>query len=188
MALTRARVVVGPPVLRKRISQVIQTAIQREDDPVRIRGNAAAMRARMERDLPPHGPWDVKLRPGGQIEVEFIAQVLQLVHAAANPEICSPTTGVALRRLRDAKLLQQEDAEVLIRADRLWRTIQGMLRLTVGQVSSASLPAAPGKLLLAAVERIGVQAADQADLLRGMDEIARQVRAVFVRHVGELVL
>ena len=33
------------------------------------------------RDLPPHGLWDVKLRVGGQIEVEFIAQVLQLIHA-----------------------------------------------------------------------------------------------------------
>ena len=35
----------------------------------------------MLRELPPDGPWDVKLRPGGQIEVEFIAQVLQLLHA-----------------------------------------------------------------------------------------------------------
>ncbi len=47
----------------------------------RIRADAAAMRARMLRDLPPEGPWDVKLRAGGQIEVEFIAQVLQLIHA-----------------------------------------------------------------------------------------------------------
>jgi hypothetical protein len=58
----------------------------------------------------------------------------------------------------------------------------------VGQVASASLPAAPGKLLLAAVERVGVQAIDLDDLLRRLDEIARQVRVVFIRHVGELVL
>jgi glutamate-ammonia-ligase adenylyltransferase len=188
MALTRARVVVGPTVLRRRIGQVIQTALQREDDPVRIRGNAAAMRARMERDLPPHGPWDVKLRSGGQIDVEFIAQVLQLIHAAARPEICSPTTSIALRRMRDAGLLPPEDAEALLRADRLWRTIQGMLRLTVGQVSSAGLPASPGRLLLEAVRRVGVQATDIQDLLHTLDEIARQVRAIFVRHVGELSL
>ena len=34
----------------------------------------------MSRDLRPHGPWDVKLRPGGLIDVEFIAQVQQLIH------------------------------------------------------------------------------------------------------------
>ncbi len=66
--------------------------------PERIRADAAAMRARMPRDLPPDGPWDVKLRAGGQIEVEFIAQVLQLVHARhASRAVLSPTTRIALR-------------------------------------------------------------------------------------------
>ena len=61
-----------------------------------------SMRARMLRDLPPEGPWDVKLRAGGQIEVEFIAQVLQLIHAREAPELCSPTTRIALARLAKA--------------------------------------------------------------------------------------
>ena len=39
-------------------------------DAGRIRADAASMRARMLRDLPPDGAWDVKLRAGGQIEVE----------------------------------------------------------------------------------------------------------------------
>ena len=59
------------------------------------------MRARMLRDLPPNGPWDVKLRAGGQVEVEFMAQVLQLIHARHDTSMCSPTTRVALMRLRD---------------------------------------------------------------------------------------
>ena len=68
----------------------------------RMRADAAAMRARLARDLPPDGPWDVKLRAGGQIEVEFIAQVLQLVHARGWPGVCGPTTRMALRRLAAA--------------------------------------------------------------------------------------
>ena len=64
-------------------------------DAERVRSDAAAMRARMLRDLPPDGPWDVKLRAGGQIEVEFIAQVVQLIHARAAPQLCSPTTRIA---------------------------------------------------------------------------------------------
>ena len=49
--------------------------------------DAVAMRARMLRDLPPEGPWDLKAMPGGLIEVEFIAQALQLRHAAENPKV-----------------------------------------------------------------------------------------------------
>ena len=64
-----------------------------------VRADAAAMRARLLRDLPASGPWDVKLRLGGQIEVEFIAQALQLIHADRVPG--SPTAREALAMLRD---------------------------------------------------------------------------------------
>ena len=132
MALTRARVIAGPPALRARVEAAIAEAIAAAGEPARIRADAAAMRARMARDLPPDGPWDVKLRPGGQIEVEFIAQVLQLVHAREIPAVCSPTTRVALERLAGAGELDAADAALLVRADRVWRTVQGMLRITVG--------------------------------------------------------
>ena len=90
MALTRARVVAGPAGAARRIEAAIAEALAAAGDAARIRADAAAMRARMLRDLPPDGPWDVKLRAGGQIEVEFIAQVLQLMHARQAPELCSP--------------------------------------------------------------------------------------------------
>ena len=91
MALTRARVVAGPPALRARDRGGDRRGAGRTPAmPTAIRADAASMRARMLRDLPPDGPWDVKLRAGGQIEVEFIAQVLQLIHAREAPELCSP--------------------------------------------------------------------------------------------------
>ena len=72
MALTRARVVAGPAAFRQRVNQAIEAAIRRQQDPERIRLNATSMRGRMARDLRPHGPWDVKQRPGGLIDIEFI--------------------------------------------------------------------------------------------------------------------
>ncbi len=89
MALTRARVVAGPPALRRRVTAAIAEAIA-SGEAERTLADAAAMRARMARDLPPDGPWDVKLRPGGMVDVEFIAQALQLVHAPAHPGVCHP--------------------------------------------------------------------------------------------------
>ncbi|MFL5252236.1 MAG: bifunctional [glutamine synthetase] adenylyltransferase/[glutamine synthetase]-adenylyl-L-tyrosine phosphorylase [Rhodopila sp.] len=186
MALTRARVVTGSPGLRRRLGRVLQAAIRRGEDPRKIRADAASMRARMERDLPAQGPWDVKLRPGGQVDVEFIAQALQLVHGPAYPEVCHPTTAVALTRLAQAGLLPEEDTAVLVRADHVWRTVLGMLRLTVGQVTTASLPPTPAALLLEAVSKAGVQAVEIPELLLKLEALARQVRALFILHVGEL--
>jgi glutamate-ammonia-ligase adenylyltransferase len=136
----------------------------------------------MLRDLPPDGPWDVKLRAGGQIEVEFVTQVLQLIHARETPELCSPTTRVALDRLANAGRLPADDATLLISADHLWRTVQGMLRITVGRGAHKELPEASAQALLRAVG-----SAVDLDALRGtLDDLARQVRAAFVRYIGEI--
>lgn len=178
MALTRARVVAGPPALRARVEAAIQEAIA-AGPPDRVRDNAAAMRARLTRDHPQAGPWDVKLRPGGLMEVEFVAQALQLVHARAHPEVLSPITRIALRRLADARLLDLADAELLTRADHLWRTIQGMLRVTLGHAAGAELPGPSAETLARAAGVV-----DVAELRATMTELAREVRAAFERLVG----
>jgi [glutamine synthetase] adenylyltransferase / [glutamine synthetase]-adenylyl-L-tyrosine phosphorylase len=184
MALTRARVVAGPPALRTRIEAAIADALA-VGEPDGIRADAAAMRARMMRDLPPDGPWDVKLRNGGQIEVEFIAQVLQLIHARSARDLCSPTTRIALARLAGAQLLAADDAALLIRADHVWRTVQGMLRITVGRGARGDLPDASARALLRAVAA-ELGPVDLAGLRATLDDLAQQVRAAFIRYVGEI--
>lgn len=175
MALTRARVVSGPPALRARVEAAIRRAIS--GDASTARADAVAMRARMLRDLPPEGPWDVKAQAGGQIEVEFVAQVLQLLH----PGVGSPTTREALRGLAAAGALAAEDSALLIRADHTWRTVQGMLRITVGRDAGEDLPEASARPLLRA---LGV--ADLAGLRGRLGDLAVGVRGVFERVVGRL--
>jgi glutamate-ammonia-ligase adenylyltransferase len=188
MALTRARVVAGPSALRQRIEAAVAETLATAGEPDRIRKDAAAMRARMLRDLPQDGPWDVKLRAGGQIEVEFITQVLQLIHAHHAPHVCSPTTRMALDNLAKAGLLPPDDAALLIRADHLWRTVQGMLRITVGRGAKLELPDASARALLRAVTAtLGETGPVDLAWLRGtLDAMAQQVRAAFVRHIGDI--
>jgi glutamate-ammonia-ligase adenylyltransferase len=188
MALTRARIVAGPAALRARIEAAITEALAANTDATKTRADAAAMRARMLRDLPPDGPWDVKLRAGGQIEVEFISQVLQLLHARDKPALCSPTTRMALRQLAKAGALATEDATLLIRADHVWRTVQGMLRITVGRGVHDKLPdASTHALLRAAAEALDYTGPVDLAWLRGtLDSLAQQVRAAFVRYIGEI--
>ena len=172
MALTRARVVAGPPALRARVSAAIAAAIGRPS-PTTL-ADAAAMRGRLLRDLPPTSPWDVKLQPGGGMEVEFIAQALQLVHGAVPGGQC---TRVALAGLRDRGHLP--DAGALIAADWLWRTIQSVVRITVGRDAKSLPPAAE-----AAVQRAA--GLDSGSLPATVARRAAEVRAAFERYIGPI--
>ena len=176
MALTRARVVAGPAGLRSAVAAAIVAALVLPADPASVRADAADMRARLLRDLPGAGPWDVKLRPGGQIEVEFIAQTLQLVQS--DPALFSPTTRDALARLHEAGALDAADTALLTEADRLWRTVQGVLRITLGRRVPRDLPAPALETLLA------VLGCDEAALHATVARTAAAVRAAFERHVG----
>ena len=48
-------------------------------------------------------------------------------------------------------MLPDDDAALLIRADHVWRTVQGMLRITVGRGARDELPDASARALLRAV-------------------------------------
>jgi glutamate-ammonia-ligase adenylyltransferase len=188
MALTRARVVAGPPALRRRVAAAIAAAVAGAGPAERIRADAAAMRARLARELPARAAWDVKHRDGGGMEVEFIAQALQLVHAPTHPQVTSPTTREALARLGDAGLLATTDAAVLIRADRLWRTVQGVLRLTEGPAPRERLSPAAAEVLLRATAPLldAPPPLDAAALFGSLNAVAAEVRGAFVRLVGPI--
>ena len=100
-------------------------------------------RARIEKERGTQDIWNSKYVRGGLVDIEFIAQYLQLRHAAANPDILSPDTCTALRRLGDATLLDPAAAADLIDALRLWQRLQAYLRLTVdGGFDRDAAPAA----------------------------------------------
>jgi glutamate-ammonia-ligase adenylyltransferase len=186
MALTRARCVAGPPGLRRRIGAAVKTALIEHAGPEAIT-DAVTMRARMLRELPANGPLDIKAMPGGLIEVEFIAQALQLAHARRKPSILAPTTRLALANLGKARILPAEDAATLLAADQLWRTTLGLLRLTVGRWKGDTLPAATvAALLHATAPLLRHPAVDLDDFRAQMQTRAAETRALFERHLGLL--
>ena len=134
----------------------------------------------------PKGAWDVKYRVGGSMEVEFVAQTLQLIAARDHPEILDVSTGSALVKLTEAGLLDRADSELLIGAGLLWRTVQGMLRVMVGRSGPEDIAPSTAQPLLHAVGALGIDVADIAGLRRHIDEVGTSVRAVFERVVGPL--
>ena len=88
MALCRARPVFGSPEVRERVTAMIHGILTMPRDFGKIAADAAQMRADMERHKPPHSALDVKLGPGGLVDLEFAVHVLQLTrHVGLNPRL-----------------------------------------------------------------------------------------------------
>jgi len=73
--------------------------------------------------------WDLKQVRGGLIDLEFIAQFLQIVDAGEHPEVLDQNTELALSKLAAAGVLSPSDAEILVPAARLYHTLTQVLRL-----------------------------------------------------------
>jgi glutamate-ammonia-ligase adenylyltransferase len=95
------------------------------------------MRRRIGHEKPAKSIWSIKYLRGGLIDLEFIAQYLQLRHAAQHPEVLSAGTEAAFEKLAAAGYLAPRKAQMLARATRFMRQVQGMLRLTVGPAFDA---------------------------------------------------
>ena len=188
MALTRARVIAGPPWLRRRARAAIRAALTRPRDGELVRRDAASLRRRIARELPPFSEWDVKYRAGGLLEGEFVCQVLQLIHAAKHPEVLTTNTAEALQRLASAGVLAAEEAEELAAAMRLFRAVQGVLRLTVGKPrSEAEIPGPVAEALCRAAAASGVaEAVDLGGLANQMRRAGHIIRRGFNRHIDNL--
>jgi len=78
MALCRARPIFGSPAARERVSAMIDDILRMPRDRAKIATDAAKMRAEMRHHKPSHGALDVKLGPGGLVDLEFAVHVLQL--------------------------------------------------------------------------------------------------------------
>ena len=181
LALTRARVVAGPARLQGRVRKAVQQALG-EGDRGSIAADTVAMRRRLLADLPPDGPWDVKLRRGGLLEVEFLAQALQLLQVQRR-DILHPTTRCALRNLARAGVLTQDESAELIRSDQVWRACQGLLRICEGRVVPHALAAPLEARVSHALDRIlGSQPGRR--LAERLQVAAYGVTAAFERHLG----
>jgi len=129
MALTRARVISGPERLCAEISNAITNTLCQPRD---VDATAAAvrdMRARITKEKGTDNIWDLKQAPGGQVDIEFACQYLQLIHAHKHSEVLDQTTTQALRKLTNAGLLEPEIASRLIAGAHLINALMQVLRL-----------------------------------------------------------
>lgn len=127
MALTRARIV-AEGGLGAQLDEAVAAAIARSVPAETIRADAAAMRARLLREKPPRSAWDLKMREGGLIDIEFIAQTAQLIAGSR----ADPGTAPALAALAASGALPRAEAEALIKAHGDYAAVSQLIRAAHG--------------------------------------------------------
>jgi len=142
-ALTRLRPAAGDPALGAQALAIAHAALARPRDEAKTLGEVADMRALMDRERAGKSMWDLKLAPGGFVDIEFIAQALQLTHAVRDANVLQANTGDALDRLAAAGALDKARHARLTEAWRLWSDLQQTLRVCVGGHLAPEEAAAP---------------------------------------------
>jgi glutamate-ammonia-ligase adenylyltransferase len=175
MALTRARVISASPGFCARIEKVIRDALIRPREPFGIAADVAEMRRAIAQEKGEDDPWELKYAAGGTVDIDFIAQYLQLVHAAEKPDILNVNTLEVIDNAARLGVLPQAEAEILRAAGRLYHDLTQILRLCVIDKFD---PRTAGDDLLRVMARAG-DAPDFSALEAQLKETQAEVRRVF---------
>jgi len=180
MALTRARLISGSGAFSQRVERVIRDVLRRPRNAGLIAGDVLEMRAAIAKEKGEGDRWDLKYAAGGLIDIEFIAQYLQLVHAHQLPDILDTSTLRVLEKALSLRVLTVEDAEILRGAAQFYHDITQILRLCL---PGAFDPKTAGAGLLRLLAR-AADVPDFATLDATLTDMQSKVRASFVRILG----
>ena len=176
LALTRARVVwASSPQFAGDAAGAVAAALRRPREPAKTARDVREMRDLMERERPPSGVWDVKLSPGGLVDIEFAAQFLQILHAGAGGPLEAHTVA-ALQALEGRGLAPHAETRTLIEAWILQQNLSQLLKLALPDNADPDAEPKGFRQLLA---RAG-GSRDFAALKQKLERIRRHARAAFV--------
>jgi len=149
LALTRARVAwATSPAFAEEAAGAIEAALRRPRDRARTARDVREMRELMARERPPKGAWDLKLSPGGLVDVEFAAQFLQLAHAAEGGPL-NPHTADALAAFQGSSLADDRRLAALTAAWRLQQDLTQLIKVALEDDADPAREPAAFRALLA---------------------------------------
>ena len=129
-ALLKARPVAGDSDLGERYLNEVKALIWTNLNRANLVDSVRKMRGRVLEHIPPdERERQIKLGRGGLRDVEFTAQLLQLVHGANDPALRTPATLDALSALAEAGFLGRSDAKEFARCYKVLRSIEHRVQL-----------------------------------------------------------
>ncbi len=185
-ALISARGVAGDRPLIEEVEAVIEGFVYGRGIDASGVAEIARLRARMEQELARESAdrWDLKIGPGGLVDVEFVAEMLQLRHGADHPAIRRRRTEDALDALSAEGLLDLDHHRRLVDGYRFLRRVESRLRIERDQAVT-SLDHGDAKLAPLA-RRLGYAGGNAvARLLRDIRATRDSIREIYRHCFGE---
>ena len=158
-AFLRARPVTGSPALSREAMEFLRARVPLGpgEDPREAKRAVGEMRRRLQDAA---GPGDIiKRGRGGIVDVEFIAQTLQLIHGREHPEVLSPNTSTAIELLSGAGLLSASAAAELLTSYQFLRWLE--TRLSLLMAPEESLAGLDHDRLRSLIHRIGYRSSGE---------------------------
>jgi len=144
-ALIKARVVAGHPGLAANYDALTAEIVYEQPLPENLKEEIYRLRQRMEKELGQESAENrnIKTGRGGMVDVEFIAQYLQLLHGREHMSLRCRNTVEALEALRNENLISEKDCENLVIGYKFLRRLENKLRLvhdqSINQLTSEPL-------------------------------------------------
>lgn len=129
--LIKARHAAGDEKLTQEFINIITPFVYRKSLSKDLIDEIISMKKMIEKQSKEH-PFteiDVKKSEGGIREIEFTIQILQLLHAGADPYLRENRTILALRKLMERGLIRKDDAELLEEAYIFYRRLEHIIQL-----------------------------------------------------------
>jgi len=181
--LTRARLILGDRGVARRVRAALRRLVYGAPLPRASLKEIGEVRTRMERELgkETRGRLHVKYGHGGLVDVEFLAQALQLVHGHGKPYVRRFTTTAVLTGLARAGALDRPAAAGLVERYRLLRRVSAALRLLGARPSDTIELAGPMPARVATA--LGYES--RQAFLDAYRETTTAVRAAYDHAIGD---
>ena len=182
LALCKARPIFGGEPAESEARQLVHEAIQARPWQAADAATLREMRRRMQEGAT---PYNLKRGEGGTVDIEFIAQMLQLKYARQHPAILRPGTLDALVALEQLGCLSPTDREFLTHSYEFLRSVEARLRLmnTTARHDFPAEPAAQVKLALLMNRDSAASLESEVQRYRQQNRVVFQ--QIFDRHARE---
>ncbi|KAF0094133.1 MAG: glutamate-ammonia-ligase adenylyltransferase [Puniceicoccaceae bacterium 5H] len=181
MMLLKARAVAGEKDVCGEFLELVHTFRYPRHPPVSLPQDVAAMKQRMEKEVLGEARLQLNLKNGygGIREIEFFAQILQLVHAGRYPFLQTPSTREAIRQLTRYNLIQPELKTFLLETYDLLRRLEHRAQMRDEQQTHDLPPSGPDRARLAKSMGYASEEALDADLKERRDRVRRNYADLF---------
>lgn len=187
-ALAKARVVTGPAELAMEVADLTREIVYLQPLPDGFREEILRLRKRMEEEVAQEtgDHFNIKTGRGGLVDVEFLAQFLQILHGGEHPALRSANTLAVLEELRRLELLSEADYKILAGGYKFLRRLENKLRL----VHDQSINDLSGEkiYLRKLARRLGYSDRPrypETAFLEDYRKHTEEIRQVFLKHLGD---